>query len=103
VPGTEGRAGMAALALAAEVDLSGEEFFRHVERLPAYARPVFLRVVDNVDMTGTFKVRKVGLQQQGFDPRASTSPLYFRDAALGRYRVLDEATYERARNGGIRF
>ena len=103
VPGTEGRAGMAALALAAEVDLSGEEFFRHVERLPAYARPVFLRVVDNVDMTGTFKVRKVGLQQQGFDPRSSTSPLYFRDAALGRYRVLDEATYERARNGGIRF
>jgi fatty-acyl-CoA synthase len=103
VPGTEGRAGMAALALSAEVDLSGEEFFRHVERLPAYARPVFLRVVDKVDMTGTFKVRKVELQQQGFDPRASASPLYFRDAGVGRYRVLDEATYERARSGGIRF
>ncbi len=102
VPGTDGRAGMAALALSAEVDLSGGQFYRHLERLPAYARPVFLRVVESIDMTGTFKVRKTELQRQGFDPGVSGSPLYFRDGAAGRYRVLDEATFEGIRSGAIR-
>jgi len=63
---------------------------------------VFLRVVESIDMTGTFKVRKSELQRQGFDPGVAGSPLYFRDGAAGRYRVLDEATYEGIRSGGIR-
>lgn len=103
VPGTEGRAGMAALASTGELDLSGPEFFRHVEQLPGYARPVFVRVIGQADMTGTFKVRKVELQRQGFAPDAVDSPVYMRDDAAGRYRVLDAETFQRLRSGGIRF
>lgn len=103
VPGTEGRAGMAALASTGELDLSSPEFFRHVEQLPGYARPVFVRVIGQADMTGTFKVRKVELQRQGFAPDAVDSPVYMRDDAAGRYRVLDAETFQRLRSGGIRF
>jgi len=103
VPGAEGRAGMAALASTRELDLTAPQFFHHVEQLPAYARPVFLRVIGQVDMTGTFKVRKVDLQRQGFAPDAVDSPVYFRDDAAGCYRALDAETLRRLREGGIRF
>ena len=102
VPGAEGRAGMAALACTGELDLSAAELFRHVGQLPAYARPVFLRVIRQVDMTGTMKVRKVELQRQGFDPDAVDSAVYYRDDAAGCYRVLDPETFRRLREGAIR-
>ena len=102
VPGADGRAGMAALTLSRAIDLTGPEFYHHVERLPAYARPVFLRVIGEIEMTGTFKVRKVELQRQGFEPGADASPVYFRDDAAGRYRVLDDETCRRLRAGELR-
>ncbi|HEX5062996.1 MAG TPA: long-chain-acyl-CoA synthetase, partial [Kofleriaceae bacterium] len=67
VPGTDGRCGMAALVLRCAVndfDLRG--FTRHVEsQLPAYARPLFLRVRPELEVTGTFKQVKSDLRRQG--------------------------------------
>jgi fatty-acyl-CoA synthase len=78
VPGADGRAGMAAVKLrpgAAEPD--GRELARYLlDRLPAYAVPLFLRVVDEVEQTATFKSRKVKLRDEGYDPNAVTGPLY---------------------------
>lgn len=102
VPGTEGRAGMAALTLSGEVALAEEAFYRHVERLPVYARPVFLRIVEQLDMTGTFKVRKIDLQRQGFDPQVISAPLYYRDDTARRYRLLDAAAYAAILDGRIK-
>jgi citronellyl-CoA synthetase len=69
VPGAEGRAGMVALTLVegcAALDL--DSISDHVNReLPAYARPVFLRVQRELDTTGTFKMVKVDLRKQGYD------------------------------------
>ena len=57
VPGAEGKAGMAALAADVALDLA--ELRAHlVRRLPAYARPVFLRLTDRIDATETFKQKK---------------------------------------------
>ena len=36
--------------------------------LPDYARPVFVRIRKDLDMTATFKQRKIDLVKQGFDP-----------------------------------
>ena len=60
VPGADGRAGMAALTLAEGVnELDLAEFSRYVrESLPAYAVPVFLRVQQEQQVTGTFKLLK---------------------------------------------
>lgn len=54
IPNIEGRAGMAAIADENEnVDL---EQLQHAlkEKLPAYARPVFLRLCKEVDRTGKY-------------------------------------------------
>ena len=80
VPGQDGRAGMAALLFAPGQSFDGARFWRHVdEALPRYAAPLFVRVLPEMEMTGTFKLRKVSLQEDGFDPARVSDPLFFRD------------------------
>jgi fatty-acyl-CoA synthase len=102
VPGIEGRAGMATLVTEDDLDL---EKFRHhlVDRLPAYARPLFLRMRTTVDLTGTFKYAKTDLVHQGFNPAASNDIVYFDDPDTGMFRRLSQAVYERIQLGSIRF
>ncbi|MCZ6712893.1 MAG: long-chain-acyl-CoA synthetase [Deltaproteobacteria bacterium] len=104
VPGSDGRAGMAALVLDCGVALDGAAIYSQVEdALPAYARPVFLRVQKQAELTGTLKLRKVDLQRQGFDPGAVTDPLYYSDDQSRSYRPLDGDAYARIRAGSVRF
>ena len=64
VPHADGRAGMAALVTGPGFSLAG--FRRAVgEQLPAYARPVFVRIVARLRSTGTFKLRKQELALAG--------------------------------------
>ena len=46
------------------------------DALPAYARPVFVRLERAIAITGTFKHRKVDLVAEGFDPAKVKRPLY---------------------------
>ncbi|MGW4094461.1 hypothetical protein [Nocardia sp. NPDC004750] len=55
------------LAAAAAVADSSIYSFR---RLPAYAVPLFVRVVDELNHTSTFKNRKVELRSAAYDPDA---------------------------------
>jgi fatty-acyl-CoA synthase len=88
VPGTEGRAGMAALVVDERFDLG--VFRAHVAaQLPAYARPVLVRLVPALDLTGTFKPRKLELMREGYDPAQVSDPLYVDDAHSGAYVPLD--------------
>ena len=89
VEGNEGRAGMVALALDDPEGFDPEAFYRFTsEHLPAYAAPLFLRLVKELDVTGTLKLRKVELVEEGFDPRRSSDPLFFRDEQAGSYVPL---------------
>ncbi len=98
VPGTDGRAGMAALETEAGFDISG--LAAHLEKLPAYARPIFLRLVPQIAVTETFKPKKPQLQADGFDPARVRDPLF---ANLGHgYQVLDAALYARISSGLMR-
>ncbi len=92
VPGADGRAGMAALVVDGGFDITGlaERLEGH---LAPFARPVFLRLQPQIDVTGTFKQRKVDLVREGFDPSAITDPLYWFDSATRRYERLDAARY----------
>jgi fatty-acyl-CoA synthase len=102
VPATEGRAGMAALVTEDELDLA--EFRQHLmERLPPYARPLFLRIRKNMDLTGTFKYSKTDLVRQGFNPASSDDVVYFNHLELGAFTRLDQELYERIQMGAIRF
>jgi fatty-acyl-CoA synthase len=101
VPGADGRAGMAAVAVRPEFELAG--FREHLAaRLPDYARPVFLRIVSAIEITGTFKLRKQELSIEGYDRTKITDPLYFDDRARAAYTPLDEALYQRLQSGNMR-
>jgi fatty-acyl-CoA synthase len=101
VPGADGRAGMAAVAVRPEFELAG--FREHLAaRLPDYARPVFLRIVSAIEITGTFKLRKQELSVEGYDRTKISDPLYFDDRARAAYTPLDEALYQRLQSGNMR-
>jgi len=102
VPATEGRAGMATVVTEDELDLA--EFRQHLmNRLPPYARPLFLRIRKNMDLTGTFKYSKTDLARQGFNPAASDDAVYFNNLESGAFTPLDQQLYERIQMGAIRF
>jgi fatty-acyl-CoA synthase len=102
VPATEGRAGMVTLVSEDELDLA--EFRQHLmDRLPPYARPLFLRIRKNMDLTGTFKYSKTDLVRQGFNPAASDDAVYFNNLEAGAFTRLDQQLYERIKTGAIRF
>ncbi len=92
VPGMDGRAGMAALVVDESFDLVE---FRRVAAsgLPSYARPVFLRLLDQLEATGTFKPKKQELIKQGVDPALCDGRLYVDDARRACYVPLDAALY----------
>lgn len=101
IPGTEGRIGMAAIVLEHEIDLPGFREFL-ISRLPAYARPAFLRIRDEVEVTGTFKYSKTDLVRQGYDPAATTDIIYFDSPESEAFIRLDKAMYDRIQAGQIR-
>lgn len=89
VPGAEGRAGMAALVLRPGMDFDGAAFFAFTDaHLPGYAAPLFVRIQQEADFTGSYKLRKVDLQREGADPALVKDPLYVRDEAARRYAPL---------------
>ncbi|MBY0400570.1 long-chain-acyl-CoA synthetase, partial [Myxococcota bacterium] len=60
IPGQDGRAGMAALVVNERFDLERVARAIH-DGLAPYARPLFLRILPQMEITGTFKHRKVDL------------------------------------------
>ncbi|XP_074836258.1 long-chain fatty acid transport protein 1 isoform X3 [Carettochelys insculpta] len=95
VPGVEGKAGMASIA-DPKAKLSPNAMYQELQKvLPPYARPVFLRLLPQVDTTGTFKIQKTRLQREGFDPHQISDRLYFLDLKLGKYVPLDECLFEK--------
>jgi fatty-acyl-CoA synthase len=101
VPNADGRAGMAALVVGHGFDL--DALHRHaVGSLPAYARPVFVRLLPALEATGTFKPRKHDLVREGFDPARTGDPLYFDDPRADRYVPVDLALYAAIAAGHIR-
>jgi fatty-acyl-CoA synthase len=92
VPGHDGRAGMAALVIGPGFD-PAKLAVELGERLPAYARPVFLRLMPEIGITGTFKHRKIDLVDEGFNPSRIANPLFVFDTQTRRYLPLDAARY----------
>ena len=98
VPQHEGRAGMAAVVMQPGHEFDPKLFYDlTAERLPSYAAPVFVRVSGVADLTSTFKLRKVDLQRQGYDPKAFSDPLYVRDEEAGTYQPYSEEALRKAR------
>ncbi|XP_063722029.1 long-chain fatty acid transport protein 1-like isoform X2 [Symsagittifera roscoffensis] len=99
VPGFEGTAGMAAIA----VDLPSSQEFRQLYAemrvaLPAYAMPIFIRIMSSAHAhsTGTFKLKKFDLQREGYNPSQVNDPLFLIDNQNKTYAPLDALTYKQS-------
>ena len=101
VPFADGRAGMAAIVLAKELDLPALRA-HIVEQLPEYACPVFLRVRDEIEVTATFKYNKVNLGLEGFDPDATADVLFFYHPGHKQYVLIDRQLYQQIQSGEVR-
>jgi fatty-acyl-CoA synthase len=100
IPGADGRAGMATLVAAGDLDL--DALRSHLAKhLAAYARPLFLRIRQQMEVTGTFKYTKSELVRQGYNPAATSDAIYFNLPERQAFVRLDETLYARIQSGQI--
>ncbi len=97
----EGRAGMAALVVDRNFDFARLQ--RHIiASLPDYARPVFIRIRAEMEVTETFKHKKHHLAKEGYDPRKITDELYYFDRAHAAYAPVEPRTFDLINAGLVR-
>ena len=103
LPNAVGRAGMAAVVSSGKVEFDVGSLLSHLRReLPGYAVPVFLRQTDSLQVTGTFKHRKVALRKEGFDPVCG-DPLWVLLPKAEAYVPVTADLYQEIRAGKYRF
>lgn len=103
VPNADGRAGMVAVVMNNGAPFDPSAFKAQVDsQLPAYARPLFVRISPQLDTTATFKLKKKDLQEQGFDPSLINEPLYLRHPQRDAYVPLDAELFAALAAGAIR-
>ena len=92
IPKADGRAGMASIVLTKGLDtLDVESFSGYVNsHLPAYARPVFLRIQSELDTTGTFKMVKGELRKEGYDLDQVSDAIFVLKPRSDTYVRLEE-------------
>jgi acyl-CoA synthetase (AMP-forming)/AMP-acid ligase II len=104
IPGTDGRAGMAALTLKDINDFDPKAFSRHLhEKLPAYAVPIFIRIREQEEITGTFKYRKVELKKEHYDLNQVDEPLFVMSPDKQQFVLLDSQILHNIRQQNLRF
>jgi acyl-CoA synthetase (AMP-forming)/AMP-acid ligase II len=99
VPGTDGRAGMAAINVTDKFDIDELASFV-ADKFPRYQRPYFIRVlVGGMRTTSTFKHQKGDYRKEGFDPNTISDPLYYLEG--DKYIPIDAALYSKFQAGEI--
>src|SRR5262249_44852284 len=79
IPGCDGKAGMAVLVAQGNIDLAALR--RHlIERLPPYARPLFVTIRGEIEITGTVKHRQAA-RGPSHAPPATPHPIHFNEPA----------------------
>ncbi len=99
VTGHDGKAGMAALITREGFDLKA--FKQHIDdRLPVWSRPRFVRLLQEVETTGTFKYKKMDLIKEGFDLAQVKDPLFI--LCEEGYQPLTQDMLDRIGSGDLR-
>ena len=107
IPGTDGRAGMAAIVLAEHINASSldiESISLHISaNLPGYARPVFLRILEELPTTTTHKLQKNDLRNQAFHLEEVPDHLYVLKPGDQSYSRLNSDYYDQIIQRNISF
>jgi len=104
VKNTEGRCGMVSFTLLPDTEIDMKQLADYViEKLPVYARPYFVRLRSEKNVTSTFKQVKTSLRKEGFDPSKIQDKLYFLNPDTKTYIILNNDEYKKIQNGDYRF
>ncbi len=107
IPGTDGRAGMAAIVLKeggnlAKLDL--QALTDHIRAsLPSYARPIFIRILKELPTTTTHKLQKNELRESAFHLTRVEDDLLVLKPGSDRYAKLDSDYYDQIMTRTIAF
>ncbi len=101
IPGTDGRAGMVAIIPSTTVEAFDLKALAETVRtaLPSYAAPKFVRFKQAFETTGTHKIKKKVLRDEGFDPKVVADPLYVLLPEAIAYEPLTEELYQEVVSG----
>lgn len=100
IPGEEGRAGMAAVIVK---DFDIDKLSDHLKKnLPAYARPLFLRICKEFDYTGSFKTIKKRFVDEAYDIEKTSDKMFFYDSKDQKFKPLTKKVLNDIKNGNIR-
>jgi acyl-CoA synthetase (AMP-forming)/AMP-acid ligase II len=103
IPNTDGKAGMACLKLSDENSFDVNQFSRFVQQsFPKYSIPIFLRIINELEFTGTHKLRKINLRKQGYDINTLKDQIYVWDSLSNNYKLFDHDQYQNLMNGRIK-
>jgi fatty-acyl-CoA synthase len=104
IPGKDGRACCVAVVPKEGEDVDLESMRQVCEaQLPAYARPLFVRVLPKLNTTGTFKHQKNELRDEGFDIVGKIKDqMFFFDDQAKRYVALTPDVYQTIIGGRAR-
>jgi acyl-CoA synthetase (AMP-forming)/AMP-acid ligase II len=105
IPGTDGRAGMLSI-----IPVSGADGFNLSSlaetvqnALPSYAVPKFIRFKDVFETTGTHKIKKTVLRDEGFDMDNVSDPLFVLLPGNKEYTPLTSDVYKDILDGKHKF
>ena len=101
---SEGRAGMVAFNCNPnKFDWSAFSSFVD-EKLPAYARPVFVRIIEELETTGTFKLKKGDLRDEAYHlDKVNDDLVFVREPKSDCYTRLTIENYQKINDGTISF
>ncbi|MDJ0392330.1 long-chain-acyl-CoA synthetase [Rhodococcus sp. G-MC3] len=90
IDGTDGKAGMAAVTLREGETFDGKAVAAHLyDKLPTYAVPLFVRVVETLEQTSTFKSQKVALRKLGYGDNEDSELYVLRGKSGGYDKAYD--------------
>jgi len=104
IPKSEGRAGMVAFNCELK-EFKWNDFSKFVaEKLPKYAQPVFIRIIKELETTGTFKLKKNDLREEAYHlDKIKGDQIYIKKPGNSSYEVLDKSYYDIIMSGEAGF
>jgi len=104
VPQSEGRAGMVAF----NCDLNNFDWNKFSifvsENLPNYAQPVFVRIIEELETTGTFKLKKNDLREEAYHlDKVKGDQIFVKKPGESIYSMLDDSYYDVIQEGRAGF
>ncbi|WP_054696235.1 AMP-binding protein [Syntrophomonas palmitatica] len=104
IPGFEGRCGMAAIKFLEGEKMEWPKFLQYLNnRMPEHARPLFFRVIDQIEGDELLEDWKMNFKKDGFSPEVVKDPMFYLDPVKKAIMPLTPEVYKDIVDNKIQF